>query len=556
MKYKFPDAVVIGSGACGGITAKILAEAGLKVLLLEKGDNHFVGLDRPKGITTNRFSNDDLKFIHRDFIDQDPRIEPRTFRRSEGEEVAFVGKVNSLATTVGGGTIDYVGVSPRLQQKDLRVKSIFGQLEGTTIEDWPISYDDLEPFFDEVEKSIGVQGEAGSNPFDEPRSSPFPMPPGYPKYMSALLADAARHLGYHPYPAPTAINSVAYRGRPACANCGFCDSMGCAINAKGSTAVTAIRDALLTGNCELRANSFVYKLNVNSTGQSVESVEYIGPKGERVVQPGGLFVLASNAIESARLCFLSQDPRFEEHRACLGNRSDLVGRNCMFHHIHLAVGLFPDRTHVHRGRTVSHMLDDFNSSSDPGDPNNVFGGGVSELGGQFHPIAEAKYLPLIGESHKKWMRSSRFRDHMAALNIIGEDPPVLTNRVDLDDHVRDVYGFPVARITYKSHPNDQKATQQFRPKMERILWEAGAILVLWADALPIPGPDVPDTKHLLGTLRMGTDPDRSVTNPYGRFHDLRNLYCADGGLFVTSTGYNPTLIQQALAAWQAHHILE
>ena len=273
MRFDFPDAVVIGSGASGGIVVKILAEGGMRVLLLEKGDNHFVGLDRPEGIITNRFSNDELKLVQRDFIDQDPRIEPRTFRRSEGEPVSFVGKVNSLATTVGGGTIDYVGVSPRIQQKDLRIKSIFGQLEGTSIEDWPISYQDLEPYFDEVEKTIGVQGEAGRNPYDEPRSSPYPMPPGYPKYMAVLLSDAARRLGYHPYPAPTAINSIAYRGRPACANCGFCDRFACVINAKGSTAVTAIRDALLTGNCELRPNNFVYGLKTNTSGTRVESVE-------------------------------------------------------------------------------------------------------------------------------------------------------------------------------------------------------------------------------------------------------------------------------------------
>jgi choline dehydrogenase-like flavoprotein len=550
MRGGYPDAVIIGSGASGGITAKILAEGGMKVLLLEKGENHFVGLDRPEGIVKNRYGNDDVKLIHRDFIDQDPRIEPRTFRSSEGEEVSFVGKVNSLATTVGGGTIDYVGVSPRVQQKDLRIKTLFGQLDGTTIEDWPISYQDLEPFFDEAERIIGVQGEAGSNPFDEPRSSPFPMPPGYPKYMSTLVADAARRLGYHPYPAPTAINSVAYGGRPACANCGFCDRMGCVINAKGSTAVTSIRDALLTGRCELRANSFVYGLKTNASGTGIESVEYIGPGGETVSQPGGTFILACNAIESARLCLLSAS---DAHPYGLGNRSDMVGRNLMFHHIPLSVGVFPNRTHIHRGRTVSHMMDDFNRPPDPEDPDKVFGGGVSELGGQYHPISEAKYLPLIGENHKKYMRASPFRDHIIALNMIGEDPPVLTNRVDLDPTVRDVYGFPVARITYRSHPNDQRAAQYYRPKMEGILWEAGAVFVLWADDVTS---GVPDTKHLLGTLRMGTDPDHSVTDPYGRFHELENLYCADGALFVTSTGYNPTLTQQALAAWQAHHILE
>ena len=221
MKFRHPDVVIIGSGAGGGIAAKILAEEGLKVLLLEKGENHFVGLDLPGNNLRNRLGNDELKFVHRDFIDQDPRIEPRTYRSSEGEE-PFVGKVNSLATTVGGGTIHYDGNSPRIQQKDLRIKTLYGhldELDGTSIEDWPISYQELEPYYDEVERIIGVQGEAGINPFEEPRSSPYPMPPGYPKYVSVLLSDAARSLGYHPSPTPMAINSVAYRGRPACSNC-------------------------------------------------------------------------------------------------------------------------------------------------------------------------------------------------------------------------------------------------------------------------------------------------------------------------------------------------
>ena len=551
MRLTSPDAVIIGSGASGGIAAKILAEGGIKVLLLERGDNHFVGLDRPEGIVTNHFGNDELKFQHRDFIYHGPRIDPRTFRSSEDEEASFVGNVNALPSTVGGGTIDYDAFSPRIQQKHLRIKTLFGQLEGTSIEDWPISYDDLEPFYDEAEKIIGVQGEAGSNPFEEPRSSPFPMPPGYPRYDGLLLADAARRLGYHPCPAPAAINSMAYRGRPACANCGFCSGIGCAINAKGSTAVTAIRDALLTGNCELRPNSFVHLLKTNSSGTRIESVEYIGPKGDKVVQQGGIFILACNTIESARLCLLSAN---DAHPSGLGNRSDMLGRNLMFHHDHLTIGVFPNRIHGHRGRTTSHAMDDFNIPPDPDDPNKVFGGGVWLFGGALHPIAYAKHLPLIGASHKSWMRESKFRDYITSIELIGEEPPVLTNRVDLDPKVRDVNGFPVARITYKSHPNDQIAAEYYRPKIEEILWEAGAISVLWVDDVrPRRGPS---SNHIAGTLRMGTDPDRSVTDPYGRFHDVENLYCADGGLFVTSTSYNPTMTQQALAVRQAHHILE
>jgi choline dehydrogenase-like flavoprotein len=226
----------------------------------------------------------------------------------------------------------------------------------------------------------------------------------------------------------------------------------------------------------------------------------------------------------------------------------------MFHHIHNTIAVFPNRTHPYRGNTINHSMDDFNIPPDTNDPNKVFGGGVVQIGGELHPIAYAKNLPLIGASHKSWMRDSEFRDYIAPIAIIGEDPPVLTNRVDLDPKVRDVNGFPVARITFKSHPNDQMAAEHYRPEIEKIVWEAGAVSVLWVDSVQ---PRVrPGANHRLGTLRMGTDPDRSVTNPYGKFHDVENLYCADGGLFVTSTGYNTTLTQQALAARQAHHILE
>ncbi len=549
MKFGNPDAVIIGSGAGGGIAAKVLAEAGLRVLLLEKGENHYVGLDRPDGILRNRFGNDELKFEHRSFIVQDPRIEPRTYRRSEGEE-SWVGSVNALAATVGGGTIHYDGNSPRVQQKDLRLRTIYGEVEGADIEDWPISYPDLEPFYDEVEAVIGVQGEAGSNPFEEPRS-PYPMPPGYPKYHSLLLADAARSLGYHPYPTPIAVNSVAYRGRPACSNCGFCGGHGCAINAKGSTAVTAVRDALLTGNCELRPDCFVFGLETSRAGDRVERVKYVGPSGEIVSQAGGVFILACNAIESARLCLLSA---CDAHPGGLGNRSGRVGRNLMFHTVWSVFGIFPQRLHIHRGRVGSHGMDDFNRPPDPDEPDKLLGGGIVEFGAQLHPISEAKNLPVIGEAHKRYMRASPLRDHLGVITLIGEDLPLSSNRVDLDPNVRDVYGFPVARITYKEHPNDQCAASHFLPRLEEILRTAGAMAAFSVlESMQTGG--IPDTKHILGALRMGTDPDRSVVNPYGRFHDLDNLYCADGGVFVTSTGYNPTLTTQALAARQAAWIV-
>jgi choline dehydrogenase-like flavoprotein len=226
----------------------------------------------------------------------------------------------------------------------------------------------------------------------------------------------------------------------------------------------------------------------------------------------------------------------------------------MFHSVRTVFGVFPQRIHGHRGHVGSHGMDDFNRPPDPDDPDMLFGGGIVEFGTQLHPVDEAKNLPVIGKGHKNYMRQSPVRDHLGVITLIGEDPPAPTNRVDLDPYVRDVYGFPVARITYKSHPNDKRVERRYVPELKRILKEAGAAFVLSVPLSILTG-GIPNTKHILGTLRMGTDPDRSVTDPYGRFHDLENLYCSDGGVFVTSTGYNPTLTIQALACRQAYRIL-
>jgi choline dehydrogenase-like flavoprotein len=296
----------------------------------------------------------------------------------------------------------------------------------------------------------------------------------------------------------------------------------------------------------------VCSLKTNDTGTAVESVEYIGPGGEIVSQTGGQFILAGNAIESARLCLLSSSGT---HPDGLGNRSGLVGRNLMFHPTRSIFGVFPQRTHIHRGRVGTLGIDDFLKPPDLDDPDKVFGGGIVEFGSQLHPIMEAKNLPIIGENHKKYMRGSPLRDHLGVITYIGEDPPEPTNRVDLDPEVRDVYGFRVARITYQTPPHSLRAEDRFVPQLERILWEAGAVFVLAGpEALWSGG--IPQTKHIMGTLRMGTDPNQSVTDRYGKFHDLENLYCADGGVYVTSTGYNPTVTIQALACRQAHHVLE
>ncbi len=227
------DAIIIGSGPGGATVADVLTAAGWTVAIIEKGRNHLLDphdLSRP----SFDYSNDEIKFLSRHFLGPDPLIEPRTFRTHEGDgDHSHVGEVNSVPSTVGGGGTHADGKVPRFMPDDFRLLSVLGPQPDAEVADWPIGYDDLEPYYAKVERAIGVAGTEGANPFAAPRSGPFPMPSGAPMFGAILSSAAAERLGYHPYPAPTAANSVAYDGRPACNNCGFCAYFGCPIHAKG-----------------------------------------------------------------------------------------------------------------------------------------------------------------------------------------------------------------------------------------------------------------------------------------------------------------------------------
>ncbi len=227
------DAVIVGSGPGGSAVADVLTRAGWSVVIIEKGRNHLLDPDDLTKPAAD-YSNDELKFIYRHFLGPDPLIEPRTFRRGEDEgDHVYVGEVNSIPTTVGGGGTHADGKVPRFREEDFTLLSTHGPIEGAEVADWPLSYDDLEPFYAEAERSIGVAGTAGANPFAAWRSGPYPMPSGAPMYGAVRSSAAAEALGLHPYAAPTAANSVPYDGRPACNNCGFCAFFGCPIHAKG-----------------------------------------------------------------------------------------------------------------------------------------------------------------------------------------------------------------------------------------------------------------------------------------------------------------------------------
>ncbi len=534
------DAIIVGSGAGGGAAALALAEAGQNVCILEAGPNYFLGLDDPApGNPKPLFANDELAMTARKLIHQQSRVEPRTFRESEADgERTVIGEVNTLPKTVGGAWVHADMKVPRFEPFDFQLGTDLGPVPGADFADWPLDYAELEPLYAEAERIGGAQGLAGADPFAAWRSGPYPMAPGAPMFVSEVLSQGARTLGLNPFPYPGLQNSRPYDGQPACNDCGFCSGYGCPINAKGS--VNHLRRALLSGRVQLRSECTVVRLVTDASGRTVTRVEYLDPEGNRDGVSGDRVFLAASPIESARLCFLS-DPGGPG----LGNSSGLLGRHLMFHHQTIGVGIYPMNLHGERGKSVTAGFSDFRGV--PGDPNRPLGG-IVEFGTNSEKITDAiQYADLgfRGEALKSFLRSSPLGGHIAVLIMQGEDAPQATNRIDLDPAVRDINGLPVPRITYQPHAFELAAREFYGPKLIALHGASGA---QFGFGSPIyEGGKTPTGRHIMGTARMGTDPRRSVVDAHCRFHDVGNLFSADGAPFPTSSGYNPTLTIQALA---------
>jgi len=521
------DFVVIGAGAAGGVVAKELSTAGFKVVVLEQGSY----------LREKDFTHDEIKFMLQGHIINDWKRQPNTFRKTEADKAVQQPAV-LYGRQVGGGSVHFTANFWRFHEVDFEERTRWGSIPGASLEDWPIRYADLEPYYTKAEQELGVSGLAGSSPFDPPRSQPYPLPPLPVKPSGVLFERATKKLGLHPFPAPMAIISKPYRGRGACNQCSFCKSFGCEIRAKSSTLATVIPIAERTGRCEIRADCYVRRIETRRDGRVTGAV-YFDRQGKEVFQRARAVVVCANGAETPRLLLLSKSNQFPQG---LANSSGLVGRNFLVD-TGVSVGaMFEQPLNDHKGVHVSRVIHDYYDSDSK---RGFFGGGGIDARFDWYPITFAlwsfpRHLPRWGAGFKSALaeyfpRSMSLLAHSTCL-------AVESNRIDLDPDVKDAWGLPALRMTYKNHPDDLKVLRFLRDRCQEILDAAGAKKT-WGGGVE----DFTFSGHLMGTCRMGNDPKKSVVDRNHRAHDVPNLFLVDGSSFVTSGRQQPTCTIQALA---------
>jgi gluconate 2-dehydrogenase alpha chain len=420
---------------------------------------------------------------------------------------------------------------------------------GSAIADWPLTYDDLEPCYDQVEYLIGVSGQGGGNPFESPRARDYPMPPLRRRGFTDLARDAMESLGYHPFDGPAAIASEEYTGRPACSYCGFCTGFGCWNSAKSSTLVTAIPEAEATGNFEVRANSRVVKLLSDDTGK-MTGVEYIDENGETQEQPAGVVIVASYVYENVRLMLVSTSEFFPDG---LANNAGQVGKYYIAHAYASANGLFPgEQLNLFSGSGAQGIsMDDFNGDNFDHTELGFIRGALISCGAESLPIGQSRAVPpgapQWGSAYKAYLNENA--QAIGAVSAQVEILPYEGNFIDLDPDVTDPSGMPVARLTFSHRENEELLGAYITERLEEILKEMGA-----AETWSFPMGTFPINTHAYGGTRMGDDPATSVVDRYSIAHESPNLVVLGGSTFPNTTGYNPTETIQALAWFAADNL--
>lgn len=523
------DVVVVGAGASGAAFSwAVSGDSGLRVVCLDRGrwpDPFSYPTSDPAWEVRRQHDanpNPNIRRADTDYPidDTDTPIKP------------------ILWNGVGGSTVMWSAHFPRFHPSDFRVRSLDG-----VADDWPITYEDLEPYYELNDEMTGVAGINGdpANPARRPRQTP-PVPLGRP---GSRLAAAFDRLGWHWWPSDVATNTRPYGdGRGGCNNCGGME-LGCAQQAKASTDITYWPHAIRNG-VELRTEARVTEVTLDDQGRA-GGVRYLDGRGTVHHQPARAVVIAGNAIGTARLMLASRSGRFPNG---IANTSDQVGRNLMHHPLVIAVGVFDDLLEGWKGPTAcTIMSQEFYETDQSRGYVRGFtmqclrshGPAITALGGF------GEMVPWGGTHHGRFLEVF---GRTAAVCVIAEDLPESHNRVTVDHGRLDADGMPMAKLHYRLGENSRRILERGQAVATQVLREAGAreVQMNWLPA---------ETGfHLMGTARMGNDRTSSVVDGWGRTHDVDNLYVIDGSVFVTSASVNPTSTIQAFALRAAGHLLE
>lgn len=522
MADEIVDVLIIGAGASGAAAAWSLADTGMHIMCMEQGD-WMKQSDYP-----SNFKDWELRG-HKEM-----HASPNHRQLKADYPINDAGSPISIVNfnAVGGSTILYAAHFPRFHPSDFRVKTLDG-----VADDWPIDYFQLEPYYQENDRIIGVSGLDGDPAYPDKKTPLPPMPMGK---MGNVIGKGFNKLGWHWWPSDAAIISEAYEGREKCINLSPCGS-GCSQGAKSSADVTYWPLALRKG-VELKTNCRVREITVNDQGMA-SGVIYFDEAGNEREQKAEVVILACNGVGTPRLLLNSTSSHFPDG---LANRSGLVGKNLMLHPWNYMEGYFEEDMESYLGpRGCCILSQQFYETDSDRDFDRGYGIQITRGSAPITTAINGYTRGDIpwGKGHHAAFK--RYFGSNIGVGICIEDLPELHNSVTLDPDLTDSDGIPAPKINYRISDNSQKIFAHARARSRELLEAAGAIQINDLGQLQYAG------WHLLGTARMGTDPQNSVVNEWGRSHDIKNLFIVDGSIFVTSAAGNPTTTIQALALYIA-----